>query len=294
MSDNLEQMRHKMSGVSKLHSVVRTMKILAAANIVQYEKSIVALEDYFLTIEQGLSVFFRKTIQEDLVINETKKNKKTYLIVFGSDQGLVGQFNDVLFARAVEFLKTLADEKYIWAVGERVYSLFDEANIPVIDTFEVPTSVHAIAPLVGQILLDCQNYLKDEVITNFYVIHNRLLEGMNYEPVLQRILPLDVQWQEKLANLQWPSINLPEVLGSKEITLESLISEEIFIELYKACAYSLTSENASRLASMQRAEKNIFDMMDNLHRDIQLNRQKTIDEELFDVIAGSENSRKGN
>lgn len=289
MSENLECMRHKRTGVSKLQSVVKTMKILAAANIKQYEEAIIALDDYTRTIELGLSVFFRKSVQEYLVISEKKKTKRTYLIVFGSDQGLVGQFNDVLFEFAQDFLKTVPEEHCVWAVGERIYSLFEESNLPVIDTFEVPNSVNAIAPLVGQILLDCQGYIKDEIIINFYVIFNRLLEGMNYEPVLQRILPLDLEWQEKLAKLEWPSKNLPEVLAGKENTLESLISEEIFIELFKACAHSLASENASRLASMQRAEKNISDMIGTLSRDIQLIRQKTIDEELFDVIAGSEN-----
>lgn len=288
MSTGSEHMRYKMSGMSKLHSVVKTMKILAAANIKQYEQAIIALDDYVRAIELGLSVFFRKSVQEDPIVNEKKENKRTYLVVFGSDQGLVGQFNDVICQCALDFLKTMPQEKHIWAVGERVYSLFEEAGVPVIDTYEVPNSVNAIAPLVGQILVNCQDYKRDEGIDNLYVIHNRLLEGMNYEPVLQRILPLDLQWQEELAKLVWPSINLPEVLGSKEMTLASLISEEIFIELFRACAHSLTSENASRLSSMQRAEKNIFDMMAVLQRDMQLNRQKKIDEELFDVIAGSE------
>lgn len=288
MSNGSEHMHYKMNGMSKLHSVVKTMKILAAANIKQYEQAIMALDDYVRTIELGLSVFFRKSVQEDPIVNEKKENKRTYLVVFGSDQGLVGQFNDVVCQCAQDFLKTLPHEKHIWAVGERVFSLFEEAGVPVIDTYEVPNSVNAIAQLVGQILVNCQDYKRDEGIDNLYVIHNRLLEGMNYEPVLQRILPLDLQWQDELAKLVWPSSNLPEVLGGKEMTLVSLISEEIFIELYRACAYSLTSENACRLSSMQRAEKNIFDMMGVLQRDMQLVRQKKIDEELFDVIAGSE------
>ena len=63
---------------------------------------------------------------------------------------------------------------------------------------------------------------------------------------------------------------------------EALISEFLFVSLFKACAESLASENASRLEAMQRAKKNIDEMLEDLsntfHRRV---RQATIDEELF-------------
>jgi F-type H+-transporting ATPase subunit gamma len=58
--------------------------------------------------------------------------------------------------------------------------------------------------------------------------------------------------------------------------------------LFQACAESLASENASRLAAMQRAEKNIDGVLDDLNRTFHRVRQESIDEELFDVIAGYE------
>jgi F-type H+-transporting ATPase subunit gamma len=53
-------------------------------------------------------------------------------------------------------------------------------------------------------------------------------------------------------------------------------------------AESLTSVNASRLAAMQRAEKNIDDLLEDLTRRFHQLRQRGIDEELFDVISGFE------
>lgn len=289
MSENLEGMRHKIHGVSKLESVVKTMKILAAANISQYDQAIHALEDYTRAVEMGLSVFFKREIQEDFY--ETayeKQNRLNYLVVFGTDQGLVGQFNDVLLRFTEDFLKTLEGECCVWTVGERIHAKLEEAGVSIVNLMEVPHAVKAISPLVGQILIDCEDYRRGEVMAHFYVIYNQLTAGMNYEPVLRQILPLSGEWQASLAKLEWPTKELPEVLGDKATALQALIREAIFIALFRACAHSLASENASRLASMQRAEKNIEDMVDTLGRDIQLLRQKTIDEEIFDVIAGSE------
>ncbi|HJX72406.1 MAG TPA: F0F1 ATP synthase subunit gamma, partial [Bacteroidales bacterium] len=73
-----------------------------------------------------------------------------------------------------------------------------------------------------------------------------------------------------------------------EPTLHGLVRSYLFVSLFRACAESLASENASRLASMQRAEKNIDELLEELNRAFHRLRQSTIDEELFDVISGSE------
>jgi len=50
----------------------------------------------------------------------------------------------------------------------------------------------------------------------------------------------------------------------------------------------LACENTSRLAAMQRAEKNIVELLENFARSFHRLRQTSIDEELFDVISGFE------
>ena len=75
-------------------------------------------------------------------------------------------------------------------------------------------------------------------------------------------------------------------------TLRKLIREYLFISLFRACAESLASENASRLAAMQRADKNIHDLLEQLNSTSHELRQNGIDEELFDVISGFEALRE--
>ena len=60
MSDTLASLRRKIDGAGDLESVVRSMKALAAASIGQYEKSVLALADYYRTVELGLVVCLRK------------------------------------------------------------------------------------------------------------------------------------------------------------------------------------------------------------------------------------------
>ncbi len=280
MSESTESLRHKIEGVGDLEAVVRTMKVLAASSIGQYERSVKALSEYYRTVELGLSVCLRKEPQFFPEIS-TGKTGTTGAIVFGSDQGLVGQFNDILSGFVATALAGHQGAKQIWAVGERIYHRLQDEGLSVVKMYPVPNSVDAITPLVGQILIESSG-------GQLLLFHNRPKSDAIYEQVQQRLLPLDATWQRDFIHLPWPSGNLPEVLGDTERTLSALIREYVFVSIFKACAESLASENAARLAAMQRAEKNIDDMLEDLQRDFHRVRQNAIDEELFDVVSGFE------
>jgi F-type H+-transporting ATPase subunit gamma len=156
----------------------------------------------------------------------------------------------------------------------------------------VPNSVQAITPLVGQIQIESEAHRAKGDYARVYVFHNRPKSGALYEPVSQRLLPLDAAWQQGLAKVPWPTKTMPEVLCSDTVTLRALIREYLFISLFRACAESLASENASRLAAMERADKNIDELLETLHGTFHRIRQAGIDEELFDVIAGFEALRQ--
>jgi F-type H+-transporting ATPase subunit gamma len=152
----------------------------------------------------------------------------------------------------------------------------------------VPSSVNGITPLIGQILVEIEAAREHGGVVEVYVFHNHPKSGAIYEPVSKRLLPLDHTWQDKLAAMPWPTRTLPEVIEGTTLPLHAFIRGYLFVLLFQACAESLASENASRLAAMQRAEKNIDGISEELHRTLHRIRQESIDEELFDVISGFE------
>lgn len=291
MSDTTASLRRKISGAKDLKSVVRTMKAVAASSIGQYEKSVSSLTEYYRTVEQGLGACFRESGQISSPATEKKQKgpSKILAVVFGSDQGLVGQFNDLVTEYAVKELAALAPAKsQIWAVGERVHGRLTDSGLTLMGQFTVPNSVQAITPLVGQILLSCEKQIQSNENIALYLFYNRPTTGAVYTSVGQRLLPLDETWRQKLIKLPWPTKTLPEVIGGSSITLRAFIREYLFVSIFRACAESLASENASRLAAMQRAEKNIDELLEDLSGKFHRLRQSGIDEELFDVISSFE------
>jgi F-type H+-transporting ATPase subunit gamma len=290
MSETTASLRRKIDSAGDLQSVVRTMKALAASSIGQYEQSVRALADYYRAVELGLSVCFRGTSSAALMTGASRHTDTGAIgaVVFGSDQGLVGQFNDVVADHAVKTLAALPVQPVVWAVGERVHARLADANLPPTAFFTVPSSVKAITPLVGQILVESEARSRQGTLTELHLFYNRPTSAAVYAPVHQRLLPLDEHWRRGLAGLPWPTGNLPEVMGGDDATLGALIREYLFVSLFRACAESLASENASRLAAMERADKNIDELLENFNGSFHRLRQSGIDEELFDVISGYE------
>src|SRR3984957_19581227 len=215
MSDTTASLTRKINSAGDLQSVVRSMKALAASSIGQYEESVRALADYYRTVELGLGACFRESGPGAAMLEGKAPPHGGAIgaVVFGSDQGLVGQFNDVVADYAIKILAALPGKARVWAIGERVHARLADASLPLVGVFAVPNSVEAITPLVGQIQIESQAHRARGEHAFFWVFHNRPLAGALYEPVSQRLLPLDAQWQQGLAKVGWPPRNLPELEG---------------------------------------------------------------------------------
>jgi len=274
------------------------MKAVAASSIAQYERSVAALADYLRTIELGLSASLREdgltpapastAAPPAAAASGPTRSGTIGAIVFGSDQGLVGQFNDAIAIHAVDTLAAVPGPVQVWAVGERVQARLAATGLAATGVFAVPASVAAITALVAQILVQAEAFAASGRAAELYLFYNRPTTGAIYTPATERLLPLDAAWRRGLMQRHWPTHMLPEVLGTATTTLRALIGEYLFVSLFRACAESLASENASRLAAMQRAEKNIDELLIDMNASFHRLRQSSIDEELFDVVSGFE------
>lgn len=266
------------------------MKALAASSIGQYEEAVLALDGYYRTVELGLRACLRQARSATFAtLKNSSDGAAIGAVIFGSDQGLVGRFNEVLAEFTMGTLRSLPGKtKKIWAVGERIHALMAETSLTRIELLSGPSSVNAITPLIDQILVEIEVAREKGDFVDVYLFHNFPKPGAIYEPVRKRLLPLDHLWESKLAAMPWPTKNSPEVIGDSASALRAFIRGYLFVLLFQAAAESLASENASRLAAMQRAEKNIEEVLEDLNRKFHRIRQESIDEELFDVISGFE------
>lgn len=287
MSDSLEHLRSKIGRARQLGSVVHAMKALSMLRIGQFEQAVRSLDRYMQNVELGLSVCLRSG---RMLADVERKSADVVAVVFGSDQGLVGRFNETIVELALSRLAPHGRAARLWAVGERLAADFADHGASCEQILQVPGSVAAISPFVAELLGSIERFRAEHPGIVVYLLFNRFEGGASFTPTSERLLPFDATWQRRFTKREWPTRNLPEPVGATAGLLGALIREYLFGSLFRACAESISSENASRLAAMQRAERNIDSLVEDLGLAYNGLRQAAIDEELFDVLAGFEAS----
>jgi F-type H+-transporting ATPase subunit gamma len=296
--ENIEDIRRRIKNAGDLHAIVRTMRALAMTSIRQYERAVESLTDYYRTTELGLHVVLTTAVREGYVLPPASRKplaeRGTGILVFGSDQSMCGQFNEQIAAYAAERLARLeiAPAKlHVIAIGARAVPPLADHHLNVADLFDVPGSVVGITPMVQELLLRSERWrtsVTEAPIEQIFLFYNKLQSTVAYRPRMQRLLPINLKQLRHLEHQRWPSPVLPTFRLDWQPLFSALLREHLFVSLFRAFAESLASENAARLVSMQAAERNIEERMDELLKLYHHQRQNAITSELMDIISGFE------
>lgn len=296
----IEELKTQISSAQDLQSVVKTMKALAAVSIRQYEKAVESLVEYNRTVEMGFQILLKQrhfaesfTIPRSLLnLSEAQSPSQSMIaIIFGSDQGLCGQFNQQIAHHAIEHLNqqdVSPDQLAIAGVGARVIPSLETAGYGVTEAFPVPRSASDITPQVQEIVLTIEQWREERQCDRILLFYNHPLSGASYESRHLQLLPLDPEWLRQLEAREWATSMVPSYTMNWQQLFSALIRQYLFVSLYQAFAASLASENASRLSSMQSAQKNIDERLSDLNSQYRRQRQSSITAELLDVVAGFE------
>jgi len=283
MSTTLEEMSRKLSSVKTLNSVVRITKAVAASQIQKCSIAAQASQHYSLNIAMALYVLFRRG---SFGVQMSKEGSlSTVAIVFGTDQGLVGPFNDRLVQYVQEKIQGLK-EPLVFSFGARASNRLEEAGLSPKTARPLPMASGTVAYAIYDLISEIEPILVSHPETQVLLFHNRLTSPAAYEPEMVRILPLDERWKKDLLQAPWPTRQIPEIVGDPQKSFLRLLREYLMVSFSRAIAETLACENVSRFLSMQRAEKNIDEVQTELRQKFNISRQNAIDDELFDVIGG--------
>lgn len=286
--DTLQTLDKRITTTTKLQGIVKSMKTLSTVNIRQYERALASLDTFAEVIELGLQTALKETSLPGQTAAPDQFPRG--LIVFGSDQGLCGRFNE----RLAEFIRqqlvsmeiTDFSSLKLLVIGARIAARLEAAGFIIDTQFWVPGSVNGINANIYQVLLSVEEWLKDHKISQVDIFFNKYEKSAAARPHHQVLLPIDNEHLRSLRQQRWPGRSLPCFRVPAHQLFSGLIRQYLFAKLFRSQAESLASEQASRLRSLQNAGKNIEEHIEELRGAYRIKRQATITSELLDLIAG--------
>jgi F-type H+-transporting ATPase subunit gamma len=287
----LKELRRRIGSVEDMESVVSTMKSLAAARIRQYETAADATQSYGETVELALQILMRSRVTTKHRDLPVPSSEPIGLVLLGSDQGFCGRFNEVVLESAVRFVRELttrAQPPLVLTVGSRLAQLAESSDVEVNHRLNVASSVEDITTVLQRIIPQIENWQRQFGVRQIELFYNQRRSTASLEVRQLQLLPVSNEYLNQLGRKKWQSRSLPIHQGNWRQLFAFVIRQYLFLQMFRACAESLASENASRMAAMQHAEKNIEERLDELNSEFNHNRQRSITDELLEIMSGFE------
>lgn len=301
--DTLDTLGRRIRTTDELRGIVRTMKALSGVSIRQFEQAALALHAYAETVERGLQAFLHRHpgMARSGRSSRGGATGEAVAIVFGSDHGLCGRFNELVVARAAPEIRdasVLPGGIRVLAIGVQAASRLEAAGCTVDATVALPATAAGLVAMAEAILLRLDAWQGRRPLERVLLFHNgrtaaRAADGGTQAPgaeaLRRQLVPLDPDWLAELRRRRWPSRSLPS--AGPAALFSALVRQHLFVLVFRGGAESLASEHAMRLAAMQAAERSIDEHLDEMRSRFRRLRQDSITAELLDVVAGAEASR---
>lgn len=289
--ETLDSLKKQLSTSKGIKQVVTTMKALAGANIKRYEKATHAIYMYRKNIELGLRGVLSKDFSITHKYDNDKECEKYIIVAIGSNQGLCGRFNDKIIEFLVDDLKKQnlkKEDVLVYTVGDRLAMLVENKDIKPIFHLSVPNAIESIADSVYLLLSKLDNIKDKYKKYKILLYHTKHESSSNGVAVKTQLLPINPEIFESIKEKSWPTKELPFWRIDGGELLKDLIKQYLFTTLYYTFSTSITSEQMNRLMTLQNAENNINDMIENTKLKYNQQRQMQITSQLLDVVSGAQ------
>jgi len=290
MSQSLEALSRRTQSMQGIRSVVHTMKTLSVINAAPYEHAAHAVGAYHATILDGLHAFFAGTT----VAMPQPDVGKSVCVVFGTDHGLCGNYNEVLAAHVKA--KIGSTPTLILCVGAQMADALADQNLGVEAVFFPPASVDGIGRMANLLTQKLDEIGQGIAPRDIAVALAYSSQGGDTAQTAEfkALLPLSAELIAGFQSTPWVSRSLPQSTMPPAALFRSLLRSHLFASMFRAAADALVTENAARLALMQQAEHTVDDRLAELLSETRSVRQNEITTELLDVIVGFEALKKRN
>jgi F-type H+-transporting ATPase subunit gamma len=290
MPQTLEALLHRTETLSNIRSIVHIMKTLSVLNAAPYEQAAKSIDAYHQTVLDGIAALLHRTGRLDLT-SPPLRNRA--IVVFGTDHGLCGAYNERVAAELARHLALEGDTQaapYMLCIGAQMNDALNGWGIRADDVMLTPASTDGVGRLASAIVERLDHIMQHGKSDGLAVklAYTRRSEHGQQDPVVEHVMPLSNEMIDQLMKRPWSSRSLPTYTMPPDDLFAALIRNHIFSGVFRAAAEALVTENATRLAVMHRAEQSIGDRLEDLKADTRTLRQAEITAEIMDVVIGFE------
>ncbi len=281
-----QSLKRRLRSVGNTKQITKAMELVSAAKM---RRVVAAAEQSRVYSDAAIAILNRLVASVEAKHNPyfapaTSKNK--LYVVITSDGGLAGAYNSNIFNLANKtFKEDIAKglKPHLIAIGRKGAHHFSHSSaIELIGEYEGVADypdVNVFAPILEVI----KNGILEGKFSSVDLIYTEFRSSLNQQARLLQLIPV----QPPEADVE----NTDELVFEFEPNAEAVLEEALRVyfesSLRRARIEAAASEHAMRMMSMNNANHNAGDLIDNLTLELNATRQAAITQEMAEIIGGA-------
>lgn len=292
----------RLASAASLGDVVKTMKSLASVRVHQYRSTMRALDASTLTLDRAARALLQ--LHPELADAPLTSSDVTITVVFGSERGLCGAFNERMarfaagsvaegarhsaVAEGARHADAPEAVSHVIAVGRRVVRRLRSVGLEPAAQLAAPSSLSTVDASVAELLDLIEGFRRHNLDDRVRLVYARPVGATRFEPRTVQVLPIDQVWMRGLRDRPWETNKRPMELSDPVKLLRGLIRHRMALAFVKAYGSSLAAENAARLMAMEAASRTIEERLERLRAQHHAARQAAVTAELLDIQSAAD------
>ncbi len=309
----LKELNIKLASFKQTKKITSAMKLIATTRFNKMQLVTRRSQKYLAALETMAAVLGERS--ETLAelgslaagrAQSAKHRQAVQLLVFTSERGLCGSFNQAVIKRFQSLLTELRDvDCYVDFIGRRGYDAFKNVS-----QFKERRELEGLTkqPRYDDMLPHADRYLNllsSGARQKLIVVYNEFISTLVQRPIVRTLVPLQenaskapppAQHQKTVAGGAAAS-NAADIADAAAVCLlepaaaelaEAYLKALLRFNLYQTLLQSVTGEHAARMTAMDNATRNCNELVDQLTLERNRVRQAAITTELIEIISGAE------
>ncbi len=280
-----KEIRTQIASIKNTQKITKAMEMVAASKMRKTQERMQATRPYAQRIRQIIRHLAHAHPEYRHPYLESRDGKRIGILLISTDRGLCGGLNANLFRGLIRRMKEWEETGHsleLSVMGQKGVSFFSGvgANIAAQAT-QMGDTPH-LEDIIGVVKVMLDKYDAGE-LDQIHLVFNEFVNTMTQKPVIQKVLPVEVEEEVEELTHHWDYIYEPE---APEV-LDQLMLRYIESVVYQAVVENKACEQAARMVAMKSASDNAGKFIDELQLLYNKARQAAITQEISEIVSGA-------
>lgn len=314
---NLRELRDRIKSINSTKKITKAQELIATSRITKAQNRVAASQPYAREIQDVVERLASASSLNHPMLHEREEGKVAAVLVVSSDRGMCGGYNHNVLKKAAELIAALEKKGYdvvryvTGAKGIGYYGFRNEAVAGAWSGFsQDPTwvSTHDVRRhIIDGFLAGSEGKAKSRAglddpesdgVAGFdqvHVVYTEFKSMLTQNAVAVQLLPIEPVFEEDEFEtggslLSYTDDEIPpeyDFEPDADTLLEALLPQFVSRRLFSIFLEAAASESASRRTAMKSATDNATELVNDLSRIANQERQTQITQEITEIVGGA-------